>query len=270
MANPYKAIWDHNGNDKDRFTLPDNLQQEDCPGLRIMARATQIAAGNAVTFRNLFDAFMEQQFRVNWVWQPNAGGSNNHGLLDGSKLSGECLHFARNLWFLSRVPAPWGLGLDRDQIRTSEYKGATNNGFASRHPGVFLQLRANVAGLPGYAGPALYVWENHKTVLYQGTYYDACYGVTYNNEADMAAYQGTDRTVRTDMAGLYDVAKDPGWQIRNGGKTAEKFTSNGRIFYFRVPGLTENLGAGVKYQGPIDETRLELMRQNAQGLRIVR
>ncbi|MGK4003596.1 hypothetical protein WMF31_13280 [Sorangium sp. So ce1036] len=275
MANPYQRIWEHNGRDpdKDAYTLPTDMvlpSHDDCPGRRIIARTAAHAGQNAMTFAHLFAAFTEARFTQHWTWQPASGGWNTYGLLDDTKTRGECLHFAKNLWFLARAPAPWGLGLSRDQIRTSTYKGAAGEGFVSAHNGIFLNLRANVAAAQGYVGAPLYCWADHKTVLYNGQYWDPCYVTQYAAEANMALYQLTGRYVRTDSDGVWDLNNRTTLGLQTEGKTAEKATRNGRYFYFRRVVPRENRGAHISFEGPIDETRLELMRSASRGIRLVR
>lgn len=275
MANPYSRIWHHNGQDinKNIYTLPDDMINppfEDCPGRRIIARTAAIAGIANMTFAHLFAAYTEVQFTQNWTWQPAAGGWDSVGALDGTKVIGECMHFARNLWFLARAPAPWGLGLGRDQISTSTYKGATQEGFVSQHGGVFLHLASNVVAAPGYAGPALYYWVDHKTVLYNAQYWDPCYVATYAAEANMALYQLTGKYARTDADEAWDPANMGTLNLQTSGKTAEKATRNGRYFYFRRVGAMEGKGPHIALEGPIDETRLELMRMAARGINLVR
>lgn len=269
MANPYRRIWDHNGADlsKAMLTLPDDLLQnlEDAPGRQIMARCSAIAAGRAMTFPDLFAAFTEVQFTQHWAWRPNAGGWDHYGLLDGTKVAGECQHFARNLLFLARAPAPYGLGLGAGAVSVGQsYKGSSNNGFVAVHNGIFLGLRSNVAPAPNYAGPPLYVWENHKTVQWNGRFWDPCYVTSYAPESAMAAYQSTNVTVRTDADGLWNPVDPTTASKFLEGKTAEKATRNGRIYYFRRVAATENRGAHIAYEGPIDETRLEIMRSTGR------
>lgn len=271
MANPYKRIWDANPS-IDSIKLPEDMLEapiEDCTGRQILVRAFALAGG-VPTFPHLFAAFTEVQFTRNWVWNPSSGGgSNPYGLLDGTKLSGECLHFAKNLWFLARAPAPYGLGLARDVVTTSKYEGATGNGFVAAHNGTFLTLRPNIVAAQGYQGTPLYSWGDHKTVRWNNLFWDPCYVTTYAAEANMAVYQGTNVTVRTDDDGLLPTGPT-GLTLLNQGKAAEKATLNGRIFYFRQVGTHEGRGAHIRYEGPISETKLELIRSAARGIRITR
>lgn len=273
MAEPYLAIYNENGYgdiNKQLYTLPPALQNkpaQDVAGVQILAVARRIAGGDP-TFDHLFEAFKDNLVRGAWQWNPAGGGWNSWGLLDGTKLAGECKHFAQNLWFLARCPAPYGLGLRRDQIDHSKtYAGATGEGFISNHNGTFLGLRSNVRAAAGYGGTPLYYWADHKTVKYNDRFWDPCYMVTYDAEADMAAYQLTNVYARTDVDGLWDQGNMQTLGLQAEGKTAEKATRNNRYYYFRRMAAVEQV-AGRAFEGPITETDLEVRRMRGQGLRV--
>lgn len=269
MANPYQRIWENNQDVNTQLKLPQDMlgaDPEDSPGRRILVRAFALASPNMPTFQHLYTAFIEQQFQQNWTWNPSASsGSNAYGLLDGTKLSGECLHFAKNLWFLARAPAPYGLGISHNDVSTYKYEGATGNGFVSEHNGTFMGLRPNVTPTLGYLGAPLYSWGDHKTVRWNAQLWDPCYKKIYANAAAMALYEGTNVTVRTDADSLLPMGMEA-MTIINQGKSAEKTTRNARYYYFRRVALTEGRGAHIHYEGPIDETKLELMRMSSRGL----
>lgn len=276
MADPYLAIYNHNGyGDLSivNYTLPDTLKgqaAEDVPGTRILGIAQGLAGGAPVTFEHLFDAFKDHVVRGSWSWTPAAGGWNCHGLLDDTKKSGECKHFAQALWFLARCPAPYGLGLRNDQVDQSKsYKGENGEGFVSSHPGVVLGLSSNVRPVAGGAPTPLYYWIDHKTVKYNDRYWDPCYMLVYDRESDMAAYQLTGSYARTDVDALWDTTDMKTLNLQTEGKTAEKATRNNRFFYFRRMSAAEQLG-GRSLEGPISETELETRRMASVGLRIAR
>lgn len=267
MADPYLAIYNHNGYGSltiASYTLPESLVDqpaEDVPGTRIMAIARGHAGTGPLTFEHLFEAFKDHVVRGGWVWQPAAGGWNCHGLLDDTKKSGECKHFAQALWFLARCPAPYGLGLRNDQVEHSKsYKGEHNEGFVSHHPGIFLGLSSNVRPT-GAAATPLYYWIDHKTVKYNDRFWDPCYMAIYDRESDMAAYHLTGKYGRTDKDAAWDPGELKTLSLQTEGKTAEKATRGGRFFYFRRLGTVEQVGSRA-LEGPLSETDLELRRSS--------
>ena len=276
MADPYLAIYNHNGYGSTsivNYTLPDSLfgkPTEDVPGTGIMKVCSDLAGDAPMTFDHLFEAFKDHRVRGGWTWQPAAGGWNAYGLLDGSKKTGECKHFAQALWFLARCPAPYGLGLRNDEVGQSKsYKGANGEGFVSNHPGVFLGLSSNVRPVPGGAAAQLYYWVDHKTVKYNDRFWDPCYMALYDNESDMAAYELTGEYARTDKDEAWDSGDMKTLHLQTEGKTAEKATRNGRFFYFRRMSVAEQVGARA-LEGPISETLLETRRMSSAGLRIAK
>lgn len=275
MPTPYLKIYNHNGfcDNRENFAAPDDVDSEvgsdGVAGRLIMAKATELADGDDLTFQHLFQAFNATDLRGSWTWQPAGGGSDMTGLLDGTKTSGECLHFANALYFLARCPAPWGLGLTATDVpRPKTYKGTDGEGFISEHNGVFLGLGRNVMAAPGYAGQPLYYWANHKTVQYADRWYDICYRTSYASPADMASYHLTGKYGRTDKDEVWDPGDMSTLNLQAEGKTAEKSKRHGRYYYFRRMSQQQQLANAASFEGPITETALEVRRMNSQGLRM--
>jgi hypothetical protein len=207
MATQYELIYNENSSNltAEHLKLPAAIGSPDAslPGQKILT----LAGGPGATFRELYDAFLVTPERVGWEWRPSGSGysANRYGILDGTKLFGECLHFAYALWMLARAPKPFGLGLPHSQVQVSSYKGATGQGFVSQHGHRYLKLSKNVKRPPGNLD-RLYYWENHKTVFYQNLFYDICYMTTYSQESDMAAYMLTGDYAKLELPELAEQA----------------------------------------------------------------
>lgn len=155
---------------------------QNCFGMQIMAQ-------NPTSFQDLFAKFSSAIAGVTstCTWNGSAGGTGGYPLLDGPKVIGECAMFAKAFQILAYSPAPYGLGLNKNEMSLTSYSGPAKKGFVSAHSadGV-VKLRPNVQG------QALYFWNNHKVILYRGVYYDVMYGVTYARLQDMALYSVMD------------------------------------------------------------------------------
>ncbi len=211
--------------------LPFDIGQPDpdSPGQKILALAVQ-RSGNfdATTVADLYQAFLDTPLRTAWEWRPAGSGysANRYGVLDGTKLFGECKHFAYALWTLARAPKPFGLGLPHSQVKLEVYTGALGHGFVSPHGRRYLRLSKNVKRPPGNTD-RLYYWENHKTVSFNNVYYDICYETTYVAEAAMALYT------------LTNVYAPPG-PTQMVAEMAVRI-SNGRNFWFKRIQPTDNV-----------------------------
>jgi hypothetical protein len=207
MANQYELIASANVSNPnaENLVLPPGIGSPDAssPGQKILT----LAGGPGTTFQNLYQAFLNSPERVGWQWIPSGQGSgwNRSGILDGTKLTGECKHFAMALWMLARAPQPFGLGLPHSEVKDCVYKGDTGNGFVSEHHHRYLKLSKNVKRPLGNQD-RLYYWENHKTVFYQSLYYDICYMTTYTQEADMASYMLTGRYAKLQQPEMAELA----------------------------------------------------------------
>lgn len=260
MPDQYERISNFNpAQDAENFNLPPNIGAPDLnsPGQKILAFAGQIAGlGNQVTVADLYQAFLGTKLRPSWEWRPAGSGysANRYGILDGTKLFGECKHFAYALWTLARVPPPFGLGLPHSQVKLETYTGALGHGFVSAHPRRFLQLSKNVKRPPGNLD-RLYYWENHKTVSFNNVYYDICYETTYPAEAAMALYT------------LTNVYAPPG-PTQMVAEMAVRI-SNGRNFWFKRIQPSDNvINPRRTWLGPIDETTFETKYLKPSGLNV--
>lgn len=267
MSNAYAQIYAHNAGVAANvaWTLPPSISPNSMPdglGYKLLQRAGALAGLADTTFEHLFKAFCDEQFRAGWVWKPAGGGFASGALLDGTKLTGECQHFALNLLTLARAPQPYGMGLVN--VEKVNYPGANDQGFVAVHNGTHMTLKSNVLPLPDQPGDRLYFWENHKVIKWNNQYWDPCYRTEpYNAVADMARYELTGEHVRTDKTGVWDSAD---LESYNKGCTAEKATYKGRFFFFRRQSASEAQETGCSLEGPISETELEIMRRKAQGI----
>jgi hypothetical protein len=276
LPNPYRQIVAHNGITYDAIqvvidlTLPPALAGAPapaCPGTTMLNAAA--ANGHYFDpFLKLFHSFSDPANQGGWTWQGSAGGHTLSGLLDtgaDAKPTGECLHFVENLYTLCRAPAPFGLGMRANEVLIPpKYEGAHGEGFVSAHPGVFINLPSNVLSPPGYAGPQLYLWANHKVLWIQSrdVYYDPCYRTNYQNLSDMAMYQIVGK----------EVQMNPNETVMTAfaeGRVAYKTERAGRLFYFRMRSTAEQAGNPARFEGPLTETQFEVRRQAAVGLRVV-
>lgn len=194
-----------------------------------------------------------------WEWRPAGSGysANRFGVLDGSKLFGECKHFAFALWLLARAPKPFGIGLPHPQITLEIYKGESGNGFVSNHDRPCLQLSKNVKIPPGNID-RLYYWENHKAVLFNSVYFDVCYETTYANEQNMAVYT---------LTGGYacNIPDRPGFVAEKARRNAD-----GRYFWFKRLEPSDNVSNPDRtWLGPIDQTTFDVKYSSAKKLNVL-
>jgi len=259
LSNLYEKIVNANPDyNVENLVLPKDIgnPDPDSPGQKILADALRGGGGRATTtVADLYQAFLNTPLRAEWEWRPRGSGysANRYGILDGSKLYGECLHYAYALWLLARAPWPFGLGCTHTQVKTHSYKGEKNEGFVSNHNGVFLKLEKNVH--PANGSPThLYYWENHKTVSFNNVFYDICYGTTYNTEPLMAGYT---------LTGIFTDINGP-----SGTLFAEKAKRNdGLYFWFRRIQPSDGIANDKRsYIGPVDETTFDNMVSRMKGL----
>lgn len=259
MSEPYRRIWEGNGQREDaaRLVLPPDVQhkpRDACNGTTILSKAVGRSGAhlnherhlNKIHFNHLFEAFLDfGRSQTQWRWNGSAGGWNRYGLVDGTKLTGECKLFVANLWLLARAPYPYGMGrpLTRSPL-IREYRGDHNQGFVAEHNGTFYNLGPNVLAPTDYNGALLYLWENHKVLQYRDRFWDACYGVTYDNLPQMAHYQLTQNELR-----LKDVPKHVCMQ--SGDFAYEATTKAKETCYFRTLSSREQTETNRKYEGPL-------------------
>ena len=172
MSNLYEKIINANPNlEAENLVLPPGIGNPDpsSPGQQILALALQ-RTGNIVAtgVDDLYNAFTTTPLRVSWEWPAGTGYSaNRFGVLDGSKLFGECKHFACALWLLARAPQPFGLGLTHSQVKLEVYTGESGKGFVSNHSRRYLQLSKNVKRPPSNVErrPSLLLGESQDSVV---------------------------------------------------------------------------------------------------------
>ena len=144
------------------------------PGGRIMSQL-----GSAPTFEKLFDAFVDFGRKSEWTWDPGIPGAKKGPLLDGKTCqSGECAVFAANLLLLAQLPKPYGLGMAQAPEYWS-FGGKHSSGFVCEHDltNIISPLPANVRSVAEIEHRApLYLWENHKVLIYKGQVFDPSYG----------------------------------------------------------------------------------------------
>ena len=165
------------------------------PGAAIIKK---LGGANFDDLFNGFCAYFRQNGGWNWTGAPITPDSG--AILDGEPNArlGQCVAFARAFRLLAITNKPYGLGITEalvgDPGSRGKYAGRYSNGFISTHPlgGVF-GLQGNVwspaPSLPPTAPLApLYCWGDHKTVPFDGRFYDPSYGKIYNKLSDMATY----------------------------------------------------------------------------------
>jgi len=178
------------------------------PGGKIMA-----ATNGRKDMDSLFGAFC-LYFRITnpWLWVGGPVTPNAGEILDGEKNTGQCFALARAFRTLAVSAEPYGIGLlpddvgsPNDEVVGGTFKGLNGDGFVSEHrddvspAGTVLGLRSNIFCPPAAADPlvlvtgttertTLYLWANHKTVPYNGQYYDALYGKKWVEKKEMAVY----------------------------------------------------------------------------------
>lgn len=126
-----------------------------------------------------------------WTWAPGvAAGAVSAGaeLLQGSRVSGECAAVANALSMVLTTAAPYGLAQGPGNFTVRTYSGAHNQGFIAAHAPI-LNLNPNVYDPATGNRQNFYVWDNHKTVEYNGEFFDACYNTSYMAQANMAQAQ---------------------------------------------------------------------------------
>jgi hypothetical protein len=262
MAEQYKQLIEQNPNFKvENLVLPPSIgaPDADSPGQKILTAAVTKAGGrSSVTFQHVWEEFRTNDLRTGWEWRPSGSGhsANLYGILDGTKLFGECRHFANALCLLVRAPWPFGLGLPHSETHVDLYEGDINaKGFISPHDGTFLRLTKNIAPSPAN-NDDLYLWENHKTVFYQEVYYDVCYRTTYTSRRFMASYQlpGVEITV-------------PAASPTNTFYAEKARRTDGRYSWFKRITPSDNIATpGRAYVGPIDETSFERLHAAAKNV----
>lgn len=161
---------------------------EGTPGHQIMRRLP-----SSPTLGSLFDCFTDfGRASDDWVWDPQVGGYKHGHLLDGLQGAGECALFAANFWVLAWAPPPYGLGIDDKKLELWNFTGKHEKGFVAKHDHATIvsPVRANVR-LPLLieAPTTLYLWENHKVVVHEGTVYDPAYGITFARPNYLGKYQ---------------------------------------------------------------------------------
>lgn len=123
-----------------------------------------------------------------WTWNPAAPGNGaNAGcrLLQGDIQQAECAAVAYAFMLALTTNNPYGLQQAAINFAVSTYNGANHQGFIATHAPI-LNLDPNIYN-PANGNPVnLYCWLDHKTVVWNNTYYDACYDTSYANEALMA------------------------------------------------------------------------------------
>ena len=249
--NVYEEIANHNFAAVGAWSLPKSLEGKrlaDYPasaGCKIMLnmRGTVIA--------DLMEKFIAFGEGDQWKWLGQAG-SNKFGLLDRTKLSGECYHFVQNFTTLVRAPAPFGLGLVLGAGEGSSfYKGTEKNGFVSHHTRNYFDLSANVLQ-PGPQCAVLrvtYLWDNHKVFCHAGRFYDVCYNAQYTSKDDMALYMLQDEGFRLDGKQM---------TITNSGDGKNFYAATNKTtgkFLFRKVIPAECIDGQLTYEGPLVDTR---------------
>ena len=247
----YKQIKDANDRKGtgETWVLPGELKGKDLkgctePGAQIMKSLQQ------QTFEKLFAAFVAYGANNKWEWH-GQGGSNPVGLLDGTKLIGECLHFVTNLQTLAKAPAPFGLGLAAMDLATHSGDPVLKCGFVAKHVGNPLALAANVVS-PGKVRTIseLYLWDNHKVLFHDAKYWDPSYSRTYANLADMEAFRLSENAngIRLDgKAGTIESFND--------GQNFFPATQGKAKFLFRRLKPSESINQSLTYEGPLIDTR---------------
>lgn len=256
MANPYRDIWNHNGQNAalQQLTLPLRLQnppRDACDGTTILTLADASSGGRA-DFNALFHAYIDFGNNTrHWVWNGTGGGWDRFGLLDQARITGECKLFVANFWLLARSPRPYGLGIVATQLPDIPlpYTGAAAQGFVSAHNGVFYGLGPNVHPAANYRDVPLYLWDNHKVLSYQGRFWDPCYRATYNQLQDMARYQLTGQMFRLRNVPLATCMQT--------GDAAEAATYRGVTYYFRRQSQAEQLANHRTYEGPLTQVQAQ-------------
>lgn len=125
-----------------------------------------------------------------WTWNPSAPGNGTFAgcrTLQGDIQQAECAAVAHAFNVALTAINPYGLQQAANNFTVSTYSGAYNNqGFIANHAPI-LNLNPNIYNPTTGNAVNLYCWQDHKTVTWNNTYYDACYDTSYANEADMAA-----------------------------------------------------------------------------------
>jgi hypothetical protein len=155
-----------------------------CTGRKI-SPPSESAAISVTSLSNEFHDFLQQ---ADWRWVGGVpGGSYVAGarLLDGAISEGECAAPAYALAYLLNAPLPWGWGKGWKYASVVEYKGASNEGFISRHTNNLPGPTPNVIKPDGDALADYYVWANHKVVQVGNEFYDPNYRCQYTALSDM-------------------------------------------------------------------------------------
>src|SRR5262249_34687537 len=133
-------------------------------------------------------------------WAPGAPGNSpgrgamlldSGGALPGAGANaGEGGYVAHALAYLINAPAPWGVGVCGATAGREPVPGGVSSprppGFISTHVQHLPGPQPNIVDLNGNTIPGFYKWENHKTTLFNGVYYDACYRTSYGAPGNMA------------------------------------------------------------------------------------
>jgi hypothetical protein len=255
----YMAMWQ-----TQEFVVPTDaataFRDSTLPGVKIMKRLAKLSHPHddiAVKVQLLFRCFVEySREEANWTWV-GAGSCGTATVLDNNTQSVECQAFAVGLRALMIFPAPFGLGINKDECAVKvlvKKLGVWDCGFISRHPidGV-LGLRPNIR-TPDHIDGTLfpggyYLWDNHKVVLYKGIYYDPAYGRQYADMAQMIALTvedyGKEDAPKPDTGDRWDAA------IRTD-QTGQYFLrcrARGHDYKLRALKVVEH-GEGYRYSGP--------------------
>ena len=251
------------------------------PGTQIM-RKVQKLVRESDTERQKFEAlwmtYVEYTRGANWTWAPQQSERGSR-LIDGAMTAVECAGFAGGLFLLAVAPAPWGLGMAKDDAGvagvaphhtyTEPKVEGVNLGFVSAHPrtGV-LNLMPNVhtpldATLDeGIRGTSFYLWSNHKTMLYDGRWFDPSYGVQYAAEADMSLMRVTGR----------ESLGEPDKKVIDKMEESDALgrimlkcrTKQNRTYYMRKTPTTLEASEGF-YQGPFTQGQRDWLNGQLTG-----
>ncbi|MFC1672551.1 hypothetical protein ACFL12_00215 [Pseudomonadota bacterium] len=127
----------------------------------------------------------------NWTWDPSSAGNSMAAgctLLQGSRIAGECAVVAHALRVALIANNPYGVQQAAHNFTVRTYTGANGQGFIANHAPI-LNLDPNIYD-PGTGNPVnRYLWQDHKTVEYNGRFYDACYDAEYLAQPAMAHAQ---------------------------------------------------------------------------------
>jgi hypothetical protein len=184
------------------------------PGGQIMK-----ALGSRTRFEDLFEAFTEYGRESKWAWDPGIIGAKKGPLLDGKVYqSGECAIFAANLLLMAQLPRPYGMGMAKPPEYWS-FGGKFSSGFVCEHvtATIISPLQANVRSVAELEHrTSLYLWENHKVLVYNDLVYDPSYGTVTPKTEYLGLYQckGQFKRMVVKLGGQnYVVTTGPSFQV---------------------------------------------------------